>query len=116
MFSVKLYESSLGLRRATWVALGCLAVWRIGHEGFKRGFWEGQRWDLGHVVDPSNYNAYGFPTSEITQVLEALAWSALEAASVIVGVVVALEVFYWIKQGFAQKDESETATDPQVDR
>ncbi len=30
-------------------------------------------------------------------------------------VAVALEVFYWIKQGFAQKDESEVATDPPVD-
>ena len=116
MFSVKLYESSLGLRRATWVALGCLAVWRIGHEGFKRGFWEGHQWNLGHVIDPSNYNEYGLPTAGITHVLEALAWSALEIASVIVGVVVALEVFHWIKQGFAQKDESEIATDPPVDR
>ena len=53
MFSVKIYESSLGLRRATWVALGCLTVWRIGHEGFKRGFWEGHQWNLGHVIDPS---------------------------------------------------------------
>ncbi len=115
MFSVKLYESSLGLRRATWVALGCLTVWRIGHEGFKRGFWEGHQWNLGHVIDPSNYNEHGLPTAGITHVLEALAWSALEIASVIVGVVVALEVFHWIKQGFEQKDESEVATDPPVD-
>ncbi len=116
MFSVKLYKSSLGLRCATWVTLGCLALWRIGYEGFNRGFWEGQRWDLGHVVDPSNYTDYGFPTSEFTYVLEALAWSALETASVVVGMVVALEVFYRIKQGFAQKDENEMATDPPVDR
>ncbi len=115
MFSVKLYESSLGLRRATWVALGCLTVWRIGHEGFKRGFWEGHQWNLGHVIDPSNYNEHGLPTAGITHVLEALAWSALEIASVIVGVVVALEVFHWIKQGLAQKDESEVATNPPVD-
>ena len=115
MFSVKLYESSLGLRRATWVALGCLAVWRSGHEGFKRGFWEGRQWNLGHVFDPSNYNEFGFPTAGFTHVLEALAWSALEITSVIIGVVVALEVFHWIKQGLAQKDESEVATNPPVD-
>ena len=100
MFSVKLYESSLGLRRATWVALGCLTVWRIGHEGFKRGFWEGHQWNLGHVIDPSNYNEYGIPTSEGTYVVEALAWSALEIASVILGVVVALEGLCWIQAGF----------------
>ncbi len=100
MFAVKLYESSLGFRRATWVAFGCLAFWRIGYEGFKRGFWEGRQWNLGHVIDPSNYNEYGIPTSEATYVVEALAWSALEIASVILGVMVALEGFCWIQAGF----------------
>ena len=100
MFSVKLYESSLGLRRTTWLVLGCLAIWRIGYEGYQRGFWAGQRWNLGHVVNPSNYNESGLPTTGMTHVLEALAWSALEIASVILGVVVALEGFCWIQAGF----------------
>ncbi len=115
MVSVKLYKTSLSLRRATWVALSCLAFWRIGYEGLQRGFWEGRQWNLAHLVDPSNYNEYGVPTEGIIRVLEALAWSALEIASVIVGVVVALEVFHWIKQGFAQNDKNDVASDPPVE-
>lgn len=106
MFSVKLFESSLGLRRATWVALGCLAFWRLGYEGLGRGFWQGSHWNLGHIFDPGNYNEYGLPTAEFSYVLEALAWSAAEIASVAVGTVIALEAFHWIKQGFAQKEDA----------
>jgi hypothetical protein len=106
MFSVKLYEKSLGVRRATWVALGCLAFWRIGYEGLQRGFWEGGRWNWGHVVDPGSYNAHGLPTAEFAYVLKALAWSAVEIAGVIAGTVIAIEAFHWIKQGFVQKEDA----------
>jgi hypothetical protein len=106
MFSAKLFESSLGVRRATWVALGCLAFWRLGYEGLQRGFWQGSQWNLGHVIDPRNYNDYGFPTAEFSYVLKALTWSAAEIASVVVGTVIALEAFHWIKRGFAHKEDA----------
>lgn len=56
--------------------------------------------------DPSNYNDYGLPTAKFSYVLEALAWSAVEIASVVVGIVIALEAFHWIKRGFAQKEDA----------
>jgi len=110
--SIRLYSSSFGIRRATWVALAGLAVWRIGCQGFNRGFWEGGPWNPVYMFDPRNFDRYGLPTAKFAHFIEALMWSMLELASVVVGVLLAIEVADWVKRGFAQKSDSRSASKP----
>jgi len=109
---IRLYSSSLGIRRATWVAIAGLAVWCIGCEGFNRGFWKGGPWNPSYIFDPHNFDKYGVPTAKFTHFIEALMWSMLEIASVVVGVLLAIEMADWVKRGFAQKSNSQSASDP----
>ena len=103
MFAFRLYKSSFGIRRATWVALCSLFIWRLGYEDRGRGFWQGNDWNFewlhellrGRVADASEY----------------IAVAAVEVVSAIVLVVVTLGAAHWIWRGFKQDTMSKLGTD-----